>query len=60
MCLIQLFGSIGSIAGSLGQHVEMSAEGKPEYTSRTVVFMKVLITSSIDDDIALQVVLDKR
>lgn len=32
---------LGGIAGSLGQHVQLSPEGKPEYTARTVIFMKV-------------------
>lgn len=32
----------GGIAGNLGQHVQLTPEGKPEYTARTVIFMKVL------------------
>ncbi|KUI72444.1 hypothetical protein VM1G_07440 [Cytospora mali] len=44
---IGIANSISSIAGSLGQHVQLSPEGKPEYTARTVIFMKCLFCTTL-------------
>lgn len=44
--LTRICDSIGGIAGSLGEHVHLSPEGKPEYTAHTVIFMKV---NRVDD-----------